>query len=507
LPARWSRPLPAVVVGLALAPWLLLGRGPSDASHGVLDRPLPRFALTLHRAVTDLDGDGFSPLLGGGDCAPFDRHIHPGAPDVANNGVDENCLLGDGVPEQAPAPRSAEPPQPMSVVLITVDALRPDRLGFYGGPRPITPKLDAWANDSMVFDRAYTSGGWTSVALSSLMRGVWARRLRWTALHETNRLRLVRKGQAATLKTREIVARTFALPLEDERVTLPEILSQRGIETRAVLDDGTTGYFRPQLGAFAGFDSVKLTDRMPRGKRNDEGTTDLAVSALRGLEKQQQFFLWVHYFGVHGPVQKHPEVPELGESTVDKYDHEVAFADREIGRLLDFIGELPNGRNVAVILAADHGEEFDGRSRHHGLTLNEGAIRIPLVLRLPGTAPKRCATPASLVDVSATILSLTGTDVPDHFDGVELPALCREAPERTIFVDTWRFDHRGRTFYDALAAISGDRKVTCDLVESDWGSYVVEGMAERWADDDGAAALRATLERQIERTGLVILND
>ncbi|NUP09250.1 MAG: sulfatase [Polyangiaceae bacterium] len=508
VPAKWRRAAGGSLAIAMVLPWLLLGSQPTPTSHGLLDRPLPRFALEIHRALTDIDGDGFAPLLGGGDCAAWNGHVHPGAPDVPSNGVDENCLGGDrqpSVPPPEPAPNSSA--RRLSVVLITVDALRPDRLGVYGAERPTSPNLDEWSKGALVFDRAYTSGGWTSVALSSLMRGVWARRLEWTAIQETNRLRLLRRKDVGALKGGEILARTFSLPLEDERPTLPELLEDNGVDTYAVLDDGATGYFRPELGAFTGFGTIKLTDKLARKKRTDAGTTDLAISAIKNLDKKGPFFLWVHYFGPHAPVQRHKEAPSFGEKAIDLYDHEIAFTDREIGRLLDVLDAPERASKTAVLVAADHGEEFDGERRYHGLSLRESAIRIPLMARIPGIVGTRCSAAASLVDVSATIASLTNTPVPSHFDGMDLRRVCEDAPSRILFVDTWRFDHRGRTFYDATAAVDGSKKSTWSLLDGDRAKYEVAGFAETYAPGTDAAELDEALQRQLEATGLVVLGD
>jgi arylsulfatase A-like enzyme len=508
--ARWRRPAWVIAFALSALPFVVLGAAPSATSHALLSAPMSRFALELGRTAMDVDFDGYASRLGGGDCAAFDPNVHPSAKDVPGNGVDDNCLLGDAPPaevtepDQAPARRrGAAPP---SIVLVTVDCLRPDRTGMYGADRPTTPNIDAWAQGALRFERAYTSGGWTSVALSSLMRGVWARRLRWTRLHETSRLRLMRAEDAKTLRSGEIVARTFAMPLDDEQPTLASLLHDLGYATRAVLDDGSTGYFRPALQAFDGFDTTALTDQLQKERRNDAGTTDLAIKALRALRGDKPFFLWVHYFGPHAPVQKHPEAPTFGDDVVAKFDHEVAFADREIGRLF---AEIDDDPGTVVIFTADHGEEFQGRRRNHGLSLREAAIRIPLVVRAPGMQTGSCATPASLVDVAATVMAVAGAPIPSRFVGTDLRALCSgDDPSRVLFFDTWRFDHRGRVFFDAMGATDGSRKVTRSLLDADVATWDLHGFEETYSRDAAAfEPLREALEQELERTGVVRLHD
>src|SRR6185503_20838128 len=91
-------------------------------------------------------------------------------------------------------------PSPMDVVLITIDSLRRDRVGVYSPAcsalgAATTPALDAFAARALVFDRAYTNGGWTSISISSLMRGVLPRRIQWTRMFETNKYRFVRGSE------------------------------------------------------------------------------------------------------------------------------------------------------------------------------------------------------------------------------------------------------------------------------------------------------------------------
>jgi len=99
--------------------------------HRLASRPFTGLALRTLRRLTDVDGDGHSATLAGRDCAPWDDAIHPGAPEVPGNGVDDNCLLGDAA-SAAAAHQEATPasgPSPLSVVVVTLDSLRADGVG------------------------------------------------------------------------------------------------------------------------------------------------------------------------------------------------------------------------------------------------------------------------------------------------------------------------------------------------------------------------------------------
>ncbi len=467
LPRALARAGAATAVALALAALVGLGAVGDGSAGRLLGRPLPSFALSLLRGLTDVDGDGYSSLLAGGDCAPTDPAVHPGAAEIPGNGVDDNCLLGDAAGAAAgyaEAPPAAGP-SPVSVALITVDTLRPDRMSAYGYGRETTPALAAWARGALRFDRAYTSGGWTTLALASLMRGVYPRRIRWTWHHETTAFRLLRAPFEGKLQGDEKLIGGFGLPLDDPRPTLATRLRLRGMRTVAVVDDGYSRLLSPGFGPDRGFERyVNVSDQ---GRGGDAAVTAEAVAALRGLEGGAAFFLWAHYFGPHDPAERHEGVPDFGESASDRYDHEVAATDRHVGALLAALGEVGGRQALAVIVASDHGEAIQGEMRGHGLSLHESVVRIPLWVRGPGFEPGALSSPVSLVDLAPTVLRWTATPAPAGLDGVALQALAAQgpwAPARTLLTDVWRFDPFGRVVLNLTGAVDGRRKLIFDLL-------------------------------------------
>jgi arylsulfatase A-like enzyme len=107
---------------------------------------------------------------------------------------------------------------------------------------------------------------------------------------------------------------------------------------------------------------------------------------------------------------------------VDRHDEEIAYTDREIGRLLDAYRALGYGGNAAVLFTSDHGETMrEGEEWFaHGYHVYEPILRVPLALRAPGLTARRADTAVSLVDVTPTLLALAGIEIPEGLDGASL---------------------------------------------------------------------------------------
>jgi hypothetical protein len=455
---------------------IVLGERAGSAMLTLTLRPWPRFVVDGVRRLSDVDLDGYSALLMGGDCAPFDPKVYPTAPEIPGNKIDDNCLLGDAKPVAKGVQRLTRPtqPAPLDVVLITVDSLRADRVGAYCPAcrkkgLATTPNIDAFARGAVVFDRAYTPGGWTSIAVSAFMRGVYPRRLVWTRMYETDRFRLVPWGHRNKLPPGESLTKMFPLPVSDPHVSIADWLAQRGMRTIAVADDEFSELLSPESGIATGFDIYREVDSLPKRQRGDDGTTDLALSEMARVPGGQRFFMWVHYFGPHSPSVFHEGVRLDGPTLEQGYEHEIRYADIQIGRLLRAIAE--RGQPTAVFIAADHGEEFIEGGRHHGFSLREDVARVPLLARVPGWPGGLVATPVSLIDLFPTFCELTGTPPPAGMDGRSLApvvAAGRLASQRVLFADTWQYDRLGRLVRAESAAIDGNVKVLYEPFHSGW---------------------------------------
>jgi hypothetical protein len=347
----------------------------------------------------------------------------------------------------------------------------------------------------MVFERAYSPGAWTSIAISSLMRGVYGRRIDWTGLFEADDYQLVRARNLKGLR------KMFALPLTDEHEPLARLLAHRKMRTVAVVDDGYSQMLSRQTRAAPGFKRYRLVDKLRKKRRNDAGTAQLAIDELGRIPLTKRFFLWAHFFGPHSPSQKHRGIRLDGSSQVQRYDHEIRYVDRHVGRLLQAVAA--RGAPTAVFITADHGEEFFKKTRHHGSSVEPEAIRVPLIAKVPGWPRGRAHVPVSLVDLMPTILALTNTPSPDGLDGRSLESLLSDgARKRVVLADTWRFDARGRVVVSASTAIGREGRVVRDAVRNTWTVYAPgrdgDGLP---VDPASPQALVRALSQYLEETG------
>ncbi len=259
------------------------------------------------------------------------------------------------------------------VLLVTIDALRADHLGAYGYDRDLTPNLDRFAAESVVFERAYAAAPHSSYSISSMMTSSY--------VHQ-----LVELGR----------------PLPTE--TLASLLTDSGYHTAAFY---TRGVFHTEGERMRVYDESAFGfQRHDHANRVAESMADATLEELDRIMENGEppSLLWSHFFDVHEPYRE----TSLGTSDIDRYDGELRNVDRAFRRLLEGLRARMT-RPLIVAVTADHGEEFrDHGGLYHGSTLYEEQIRVPLILHVPGTEARRVVAPTSLVDLTPTLLALVG---------------------------------------------------------------------------------------------------
>lgn len=454
---RWGA-LAGVLAALA-GTWTLASL--PEARLAIVERGVPsKLTAQLVWRLADSDRDGFpAPSVGGADCDDGNPARNPGATDVAGNTVDENCSGADAVAVPSAAVPAATVATKPNIILISVDALRADRLGSYGYARK-TPVLDRLAADGVRFTYAYTSCPSTRCAIPSLHTG----RFRPAA----------------------------------ETPSLATQLRAAGYDTGAIT---CCERFANPEGELAGFRTVDASADAVRMQRAGQSNGDVVVNRVQAwlrTSAARPYFLWVHFYEPHSPYEA-PAGPDLGDSDSDRYDREVAYLDTQIARLLE---EDPT---ALVIVTADHGEELSEHGiRFHARSLYNQVIRVPLIIKGPGIAPRVLDTPVSIVDVVPTLLELAGAPTPAGLSGRSLaPALHGGAPPTRPILVELPHDHQIKR--DMAAVIRPPYKAIWDREANAWSLFELDDVADANAIENPEALaqmqrlLYETLDRETSR--------
>ncbi len=300
---------------------------------------------------------------------------------------------------------------PKHVLLITVDTLRADRLGSYGWKTARTPVLDGLAGEGIRFARAYATAPITLTSHATMFTG------RYPPGHEARHNGMAMSADLPTLATRfkEAGFRTgafvSAFPL-DRRFGL-----QRGFD---VYDD----------------ELPRGNDGRPLNERPARVTVDRALAWLRGRDAAARVFAWVHLFEPHAPYGA-PAQGTAAASASDRYDEEIATADREIGRLLE---GWRDREQTLIVATADHGEAFGEHGEvGHSIFIYDTTLQVPLIVGGPGASPGVVVdAPVTLADLAPTIAawaSLASIDA----DGVDVRPLVSggESGNRLLYAESF----------------------------------------------------------------------
>ena len=375
-------------------------------------------------------------------------------------------------------------PNRRSLVLITVDCLRADHCGFHGYPRPTTPFLDALAAESFVVPTAVVAGAPTYYSLPAMLASrmplALGRDVIGLAPGEKTLANVLREAGYATAAfsaANPYISPRFGYEqgfevFEDfldfgasenadklATLSLPGSSSARSKVNRSLkraaravglgpLYDELYFQYCLRIAAPAA-DNIDTLRRFPTA----EVIVDRALSWLPSREKGP-FFLWLHLMDPHSPyyppaaayrdftgkgisvtrtryLNEFWNRSDLGparlwhekDSVVELYDAGIRSADTAIARFVSHLQRSNLWDQCALVLTADHGEEFleHGRRYHAPLGLREEIVRVPLMIRVPGLAKKEAsAAPFSHLHLAPTLLDILDVPAPASFQGISL---------------------------------------------------------------------------------------
>lgn len=303
------------------------------------------------------------------------------------------------------------PPAPgINVLIISFDALRQDYVGAYGRETGMTPHMDAFAAEGLVFENAYTAGQATPSSFAAAFTGRYP------------------------LKT----LRKWALIDTD---TIADVFRSAGYRTGGVFNNV---HLIPERNYHQGYDNYSVS-----GNQHDNEPLQ-AIKDFLSEPSDQPFFGWVHFINPHSPYLRRDmasqfysddyegdfaessggriqgyKPDEMSEADIKRlnelYRGEVYFADHRFGQVIRHLESLDLLDNTLVVVTADHGEA----ELEHGLfghtLLYEEVVRIPLLMRHPnGKRPAHIAARAMNMDLLPTLAGIADVPYADDLDGVDL---------------------------------------------------------------------------------------
>ncbi|HEX5811393.1 MAG TPA: sulfatase, partial [Pseudonocardia sp.] len=323
-------------------------------------------------------------------------------------------------------------PGPPNVVVVTVESLRTDHVGAYGGhspPKPdvpVTPNLDAFAREAVVYDDAQAVTSWTLTSHASLFTGLYP------TAHQT-------------IRPRD--------RLDDSYVTFAEVLRDRGYQTAGI---ASGPYLRRAHNLNQGFelydDDVAALSVADSHADVTNPRVEAALERFLGEQRdpKRPFLLFVYLWDPHydylppppydrmfvGPecepfdVHDYETRDDIAAGmpagriayVLSQYDGEIRTTDELLGRFFASLERRGLWDDTAVLVTADHGEEFfDHGEKGHKKNLYAETVHVPLLVKYPrGTPHGRDGRLVSHVDVFPTVLALAGAPVPDGLPGRSL---------------------------------------------------------------------------------------
>jgi choline-sulfatase len=306
--------------------------------------------------------------------------------------------------------------RPLNLVVVTIDTLRPDHVRCYGDSKAETPTIDSIAASGVLFENAVTQTPLTPPSHASIFTGLYP-----TVHH---------------------VRDTGGFILQPSSLTLATILQRQGWNTAAFI---SSAVLKKTFGFNQGF-SV-YDDQMPRpGNSRDflddpeRRAGDTVDRAVRWLEAQSNkpYFLWVHLYDPHMPYQ--PPSPFKEKYKDRPYDGEIAYADRELGRLFEVVHKKSPAEKTIVALLSDHGESLGEHGEYsHGVFLYDATLRIAFLISGPGVPSGiRVTQQARTIDFLPTVLELMGGKASPAVQGASLVSTFtgHDAPTSLSYAET-----------------------------------------------------------------------
>ncbi len=298
------------------------------------------------------------------------------------------CVIALALVCCRPAP---EPAGFRHVVLITIDTLRSDYVGYSGSGKVKTPNLDRLAEGGVAFTQTKSPVPLTLPAHASLLTGAYP------------------PAHGVRVNGRD---RLF-----DNHETLAEILKGKGYATAAFV---SAFVLDRRFGLAQGFDvyddqmgeDVRLLENVEAER--DGGVVSSAFSGwLSRQTGERPFFAWIHFYDPHSPYR--PPEPYRSQHPNDPYAGEVAYTDVMVGRVVAELESRGVLERSLVAVVGDHGEGLGEHGEQtHSLLIYQSTLHVPFLLYAPGLIEggREVDAVTQTVDLAPTLLDYLGLPAP-----------------------------------------------------------------------------------------------
>lgn len=427
-----------------------------------------------------------------------------------------------------------------SVVVVVIDSVRADRTSLGGRRDGLMPAFEALVAEGWSFSKAWSQSSWTKPSVGSL----------FTALYPTS--------HGATLRTGR---------LSPAAETLPEAFAAAGYATAVFsanpwispsfgFDQGVGRFVEAERESFVRWVTIhrliKMVDKalpgsparavLPRLERLFGVSEEHQSNCLRDRRLVEEFAAWLddagpgpyfaylHLMSPHIPYDPpgvdhadfpdaeqvalqrvtHALPPERRQRLIELYDETVRHGDRMLGELVEALRERQLLGRTAIVVTADHGEEFHEHGAWgHGNNLHEETVHVPLVLRAPGLKPRRIEAPVMLADVLPTLASLARIEASSGEGSALASAASETLGDRGVYTELTReggyeahaLRREDLKWIESKAALGASKEsrlydLAADPGEArDLAASLASAARAAWAE-----ALAAVRERAAERT-------
>ena len=345
-----------------------------------------------------------------------------------------------------------------NVLLITLDALRPDHLSCYGYERETSPNINRLANEGALFTQVIAQSSTTFYSVPSFIFS------KYPVFFET-----------------DINSKFVHHRVRDKTASLIEILMRTGYKVGVFLFRSIPSLFPIYVSVLNWADEALVhTKPMSEGHyhkeiwKDTEETNELVLKFIEE-NKEKPFFLWVFYHPPHAPYVPPPrlqkmfigdhlykrQLEEYGELSIDlnllhsingkiplgaylsdhkeyayyvaQYDAYIRFIDEKIGQIINVLEKLNLYRDTLIIVHSDHGELMGEHNRYfsHGEVLYDALLKVPLIMKYHSFSKKEIESQIELMDLAPTILDVLSLPIPGSFEGKSFKRLISGEKEKS----------------------------------------------------------------------------